>query len=54
MPDPRDDKNADETIGNPEPERIDTNEKADDIATVVNPDGTDVIEAIPSKQGRTG
>lgn len=36
------------------PERLDTNEKADDIATVVDPDGSEVVEAISTEQGRVG
>lgn len=53
MANPKDNESADRSVASPAPDRIDTNEKADDRATVVDPDGTEVVEAIPDEQGRS-
>ena len=53
MADRRDNESAERTVATPAPDRIDTNEKADDLATVVDPDGSEVVEAIPDEHGRT-
>ena len=53
MADPKDNERADRTVASPAPDRIDTNERADDAATVVDPDGTEVVEAIPEERGRS-
>ena len=51
-PGSRDGDDAERTVDSVEPDRIDTNEKADDVATVVQPDGRAVDEPHPSDQGR--
>lgn len=53
MADPKDNESADRTVTSPAPERTDTNEKADDRATIVDPDGTEAVEAISEEQGRS-
>lgn len=53
MPEPKDDEAAERTTVSPESDRIDTNERADDVATVVDPDGSEAVEAIPDEQGRS-
>ncbi|MDQ4143856.1 MAG: hypothetical protein M3198_08980 [Actinomycetota bacterium] len=40
------------TVSNPAPDRIDTNERGDDVATVVQPDGEEIVDPQPSRQGR--
>ncbi len=40
------------TISDPEPDRIDTNQKADDLATIVQPDGKEIEAPHPSEHGR--
>ena len=53
MADPKDNESAERTVASPAPDRSDTNERADDVATIVDPDGTEVVEAIPEEQGRS-
>ncbi len=53
MADRRDNESAERTVATPAPDRIDTNEKADDLARVVDPDGSEVVEAIPDEHGRS-
>lgn len=45
--------NQDGVVPQDEPERNETNEKADDHATVEQPDGTEADRPLPTEEGRT-